>query len=290
MMRRSLLVGALGGAIAVVTRPAMAAAATYYDTVRSQFVNGNLGVGAYPFADDRIKLLLYNAAEMCAAIWKTGGDSNDPNMEGGVVVKHHRDYRSTPGYAGTTQYYTLAGSPGTVVGNNDFVGLDTTKPYAPTPAAVARGFVRFETGPLWPYSERMRVNNRGDVIVGWSLVRKLSASQAGDVVSTLNADFQPGDVGRFVCWGDFELGGTAAWADRIVEVLDAGRVRVETPRSVAAQGARVCTPRAVVRDGVLHLLEGVPGPVAQGMVALFVEGGALKAKAANGVVTVLAPG
>lgn len=279
--------GAVGLFAAVAAAP-RAAAVAFYDTVRSQFVNGNLGVGASPYEDDRFKLGLFNALNMVVQVMKTGGDSNDLNLDGAVNVKHAKDYTQTPGYAHTYQVYAEAGMNGVILGNNDYVGLDPTKPYAPTPAAVPDGFIRFELGPLWPYSEKMRLNNAGDLIVGWELVRKHVASQAGTTVTATTGLFDASDVGRFFAWGDYEWRGRDAHADRILEVIDATRVRVETPRSVPAQAGRVCTARAMVRRGALHLADTPEPDVAPGTVAVWVSGGQLRAKTDDGTVTALA--
>jgi hypothetical protein len=184
-------------------------------------------------------------------IWaqKVDGDSDDVNVDGAIMVKHGKDYAATPGYADTFQVYTLAGSDGTIIGNNDFVGV-TDSPYAPVPADVPCGYVRFELGPLWPYSEVARFNNRGDLIIGWALVRKTSCSQTGTTITGTGADFQPSDVGKFLVWGDYETGGKRAFADRITGYTGPGQVTVETSRTIANQAARVCTPKTIItKDG-----------------------------------------
>jgi hypothetical protein len=221
-----------------------------------QTQGGRVRVGSLALPDltadpnSYVKFQAYHDADTGMVIWtqKTGGDSTNVNVDGSVIVKHGKNYASTPGYADTVQVYTLAGSDGTIVGNNNFVGVTT--PYAPTVSAVPNGYVRFELGPLWPYSEKMRLNNQGDLIVGWSLVRKTTCSQSGTTITGTGADFQPSDVGKFLAWGDYETGGKRAFVDRITGYTGPGQVTVETSRTIANQAARVVTPKAIVtKDG-----------------------------------------
>jgi hypothetical protein len=199
-----------------------------------------------------VKFQAYHSSSsgMVILAQKVAGDSTNVNFDGSIQVKHGKDYVATPGYADTLQLYTLAGSDGTIIGNNDYVGATDLPSYAPTSAAVPCGFVRFELGPLWPYSEKMRLNNQGDLIVGWTLVRKTSCSQSGTTITGTGADFQATDVGKFLLWGDYENGGKRAFADRITAYTGPGQVTVETSRTIANQAASVRTPKTIItKDG-----------------------------------------
>lgn len=252
------------------------------------YVDGNLGVGTTAPPDPRVRGYFYNGSEMVMLMLKTGGDSNDLNIDGAVVVKHDRNYDDTPGYAHTLQVYAEAGQQGLILGCNAFDGV--SEPYVPGYDEQPTGFVRFELGPRWPASEVARFNNRGDLIIGWSTVRGFAGSQMGDLVTTTSADFQPADVGKFVCWGDAQSG-MQAHADRIVEVLDYATVQVETPRQVASQAARVCSPRVVVRcDGGIEMRSGPPPAVTrEDAGVLFVQDGALMFRGSRGTISRVAP-
>jgi hypothetical protein len=185
------------------------------------------------------------------ALLKTAGDSVDINIDGGVLVKHGKTYRNTPGYADTTQLYSLAGSGGLILGANDYVG-SRDEPYNPPTSSQPSRHVRFELGPRWPESERMRLNNSGDLIIGWASSRRSAGSQAGTRVTAGGAIFQPSDVGRFVCWGD-ATSGESSDADRILAVIDSYSVEVETAREIPPQAFRVQTPLIAASNGSIGL-------------------------------------
>jgi len=154
-------------------------------------------------ADDRLKLLIRSTfvpstQSFALAEWKAENDDDDFNFEGGAIVKHDKDYNATYGYANTFQLYSLAGSAGTIIGNNNFVGA--TLPYAPVFSDIPNGCIRFELGPVWPNSEKMRLNNQGDLIIGWNNVRDYDASQTGTTVNDPINTFFPTDVGKYFCW------------------------------------------------------------------------------------------
>lgn len=208
---------------------------------------GKLTVGNGPEVTDRVKLQLYddsNAAfGFTALLEKTVGDSDDLNFDGGILVKHNKLYGGTPGYAHTLQCYALGGTAGMIVGCNNFVGA--TVPYAPVAGDVPNGFIRFELGPLWPYSEKARLNNRGDLIIGWTLVRKHTASQSGTTITSSSGSFVAADVGRYFIWGDYENGGLQSVADRITAFTDSSHVTVETTRTISSQAGSVRSPKAM---------------------------------------------
>lgn len=211
-------------------------------------ITGPMKLGTIQAVDPRLKMLIrdnsVDTSGFAAIEIKTINDDEDLNVDGAVIVKHDSAYKLTPGYGNTLQVYTLAGSDGTIVGNNNYVGVTT--PYAPGENEISNGYVRFELGPIWPKSEKMRLNNRGDIIFGWTKVRSHLASQAGTTVTDLVNSFSASDVGKFFCWGDRELGGTAAFADRITGYIDANNITVETNRTISIQGGRVCIPNAIV--------------------------------------------
>jgi hypothetical protein len=215
---------------------------------------GRLSVGAELHPNDFVKVASAHESSAGMTIWlqKVAGDSQDLNIDGGILVRHGKQYANTPGYADTLQLYSLAGSSGLVLGSNDFVG-EKVVPYAPSLESVANGHIRFELGPLWPSSEKMRLLNRGDLIVGWRHVRTSEASQTGTIVTNFGADFQADDVGRYVCWGD-RTEGRVSDADRILNVLDQTTVEVETSREIQRQRVRVQEPATVMtRTGSLGL-------------------------------------
>lgn len=173
----------------------------------------------------------------------TSGDSADVNIDKAIIVKHDVAYALTPGYAHTLQVYAEAGMHGLILGSNAYVGDGGGGPYAPTESETADGFVRFELGPYWPRSEVGRFNNQGDFIVGWSEVRKHTASQSGNTVTASIGSFTADDVGKFFCWGDLPSlsGGRMAFADRITGFTSSSVITVETSRTISSQKGRVCT-------------------------------------------------
>jgi len=200
-------------------------------------------------ADDRLKLLIRSTfvpstQSFALAEWKAENDDDDFNFEGGAIVKHDKDYNATYGYANTFQLYSLAGSAGTIIGNNNFVGA--TLPYAPVFSDIPNGFIRFELGPVWPNSEKMRLNNQGDLIIGWNNVRDYDASQTGTTVNDPINTFFPTDVGKYFCWGNLGTGGGYAYADKITAYIDANNITVETTRTIASQGGRIAEPLAII--------------------------------------------
>lgn len=211
-------------------------------------ISKTIRIGTHQPVDSRLKMIVRdNSADttsFSAIELKTTNDDSDLNVDGATIVKHDKSYLLTPGYASTLQVYTLAGSAGTIIGNNNFVGVTT--PYAPGENEISNGFVRFELGPYWPKSEKMRINNRGDVIFGWTTLRSYLASQSGTTVTDPDNAFFASDVGKFFCWGERELGGKYAFADRITGYTDAHHITVETNRTIAAQGGRVCVPNAII--------------------------------------------
>lgn len=214
--------------------------------------DGTVGIGTPASADPRQRLTVFNDTEMVIQTLKTGGDSTDPNVDGAINVKHAKNYAATPGYAHTYQVYAEAGMEGLILGCNDFAGV-TDSPYAPAPSSVPTGFLRFELGPLWPYSEKMRLTGRGELVIGWTLIRKHVASQSGTTVTLTQGAFADADATRFFCWGDYETGGGQAHADRIVRVLSPTTCEVSTPRQVPSQAARVCSPNLLVTaEGALE--------------------------------------
>jgi hypothetical protein len=245
------------GASSVVARETFLSRAAGSGLTPGLAVGARIRVGDRPLPDlagdpqGYVKLQAFHDVATGMVIWaqKVEGDSEDVNVDGAIMVKHGKDYAGTPGYADTYQVYALAGSDGLVLGSNNFVGV-SDDPYTPTPAAIPNGYVRFELGPLWPYSEKMRLNNQGDLIVGWTLLRKTSCSQSGTTITGTGADFQPTDVGKFLLWGDYENGGKRGFADRITGYSGPGSVTVETSRTIANQAASVRTPKTIItKDG-----------------------------------------
>lgn len=197
-------------------------------------------------------------------IWtqKVGGDSADINVDGSVLVKHGKDYIGTPGYADTAQFYTLGGSNGTIIGNNDYSGYESALPWAPPDPSTGSGFVRFELGPRWPLSEVGRFNNGGDFLAGgWQTTHVGSGhtyTQADDIVTKVSGAtaFALAHQGAYMLWGAAGFGGNA---DRIVEYLTPTTVRVETVRTIStAASATVVSPGVAVRkDGTIESQTGI---------------------------------
>lgn len=185
----------------------------------------------------------------------TDGDSEDVNIDGAIIVRHGKDYTGTPGYAGTMQLYTEAGLAGTIVGNNDYVG-DKTEPYDPPTADVdthPNGFLRFELGPIWPLSEKARLNNYGDFTLGWDDVASGTASQtASTTVTATTGIFTSDMVGDFVVWRD---GGRAA---RITGYTSGTSVTVEQSDTHGSTAIYVRRPRLLFRhDGPIEAIDGL---------------------------------
>lgn len=211
---------------------------------------GALKIGTAATLDPRIKSVMVDNvtadSSFSLSLWKASGDNADLNFEGGAAVKHSKSYNLTPGYAGTHQLYGLAGSWGTVIGNNSFTG--NTIPYAPTVNSQPNSYVRFELGPVWPYSEKMRINNSGDIIFGATTLRTYTASQSG--TSTVNdpvnsffaADAGPG---RFFAWGN-EVSGRASYMDKITGFTNVNNITTERVRTIAAQTGRVIEANAMI--------------------------------------------
>lgn len=202
--------------------------------------NGFRAHGAWPGGTDSRFTIEYGG-DFRAFCLKPTGANTDLNVQGGVMVSHSATYSGTSGYADTTQFYSLAGSKGTIIGNNNFVGATT--PYAPTLSDVPNGWIRFELGPLWPKSEKMRINP-AEVLIGMTLVRDIDATpgatQSGTTVTAAEGSFTGADVGRYIAWSDYTNGGTEAAVDRITAVTNGTTVTVETSRTIAtAQAARV---------------------------------------------------
>lgn len=212
---------------------------------------------------------------MAISLRKVAGDSADLNIDGGITVKHGKAYSATPGYADTLQVYALAGSAGTVVGSNNYVGSGAV-PYAPPNNASPNGFIRFELGPIWPESEKMRLNNGGDLILGWDSRTKVRGfTQAGYVVR--GSGFTPSMVGDYVVWT-----GRRGVADRITRYVNGSTVVVETPRRFShRQGAQVRAARM--------LLKPETGTLTIDGASLYVEGGSLMFRGGDGTVTTIAP-
>lgn len=226
----------------------------------------HLGIGVAPGTTtyERLKIQNNDDASLVAITMKTrhagsgsAGDSLDVNFEGAIVVKHHKEYSLTPGYGGTCQWYTLAGSEGSIWGNNSYEGNTATPSYAPGETEKASGYNRWENGPLWPRSEVGRVNNQGDWMFGIIEDRKITASQSGTTVTkTAGTSFTAGDVGKWIYWGDRPAygGGTRSVADRITAYTDATHVTVETSRTIASQAARIGEPKVLIdHNGNLHV-------------------------------------
>ncbi len=189
-------------------------------------------------------LIHYGTSDLCGYIQKNPLGSLDLNFDGGVMVSHDITYAGTYGYANTTQFYSLAGAQGTVLGNNSYTN-NTVADYTGTlssaqwAAKEANGNIRFELGPVWPYSEKMRINNSGDILIGRILSRKFTASQVGTIVTSTVNNFASTDPGKFVCWGDWENGGSGAYVDRITGYIDSTHVGVERSRFIASQAMGV---------------------------------------------------
>lgn len=211
---------------------------------------GAIKVGTSAVLDARTKSLFVDASTAANSFslseWKATGDNADLNFEALAIVKHAKAYNLTPGYAGTSQYYGTAGSWGTIVGNNSFTG--NTIPYVPLPTSQPNSYIRFELGPIWPQSEKMRINNSGDIIFGTTTLRNYDAAQAGtstvnDPVNTFDAaDASPG---RFFAWAN-EVGGTAAFMDKITGYINANNITTERVRTITTQKGRVVEANAMI--------------------------------------------
>lgn len=212
-------------------------------------------------ANGYVKIQSSHADPTGMVIWtqKVAGDSADVNVDGSVIVKHGKDYTGTPGYVDTLQVYTLAGSSGTIIGNNDYSGYESELPYAPGSTETGKGYVRFELGPRWPRSEVGRFNNSGDFMAGGFVVHKPGQDgvtplrtfrQSGSTVTQVDGNdmFAAADVGKFLLW---DGAGTDGTCDRIVSLVNSVTVRVESVRIIStARSASVVTPRfTVTKDG-----------------------------------------
>lgn len=203
-------------------------------------LGGNVSIGGLPNDEQSVKLTVRDTTDalLSAVQIKTLNDSINANYEGGTLVKHDKFFEPTPGYGGTFQVYNLSGGSGLILGSNKFVG--ETDPPVPNGSSVPNGFIRFELGPLWPASEKMRLNNTGDLIVGWTTVREHTASQTETTVTATVGDFAPSDVGKWFCWSD-ATGGFESYTDQITAFISASQVTVETSRSIISHPARVCS-------------------------------------------------
>lgn len=213
-------------------------------------ITGPIKIGTFATLDARTKSLFVDnstaASSFALSEWKANGDDADLNFEGGAGVKHSKSYNLTYGYAGTYQMYGLAGAWGTIIGNNSFTG--NTLPYSPTIASQPNSYIRFELGPLWPESEKMRINNSGDIIFGTTVLRNYDASQTA--TSTVNDPvnvFSSDDAlpGRYLAWGA-NNGGLAAYMDKITAYTDANNITVERVRTIASQKARVVEANSMI--------------------------------------------
>lgn len=207
-------------------------------------IGSNVGYG-----DTRLKLLIKDnsASSQSFALTelKTNSDADDINFEGAAIVKHDKNYNLTPGYAGSLQLYGLAGSYGTILGNNSFTG--NTLPYTPNSNSEANSYIRFELGPIWPKSEKMRINNSGDILFGTTTIRNYSASQTGfDVIDAVNSFFMSDtSLGIYFAWGN-ESGGTYAYMDKVQKYISANNIKTERSRSIGSQNGRIVQANAMI--------------------------------------------
>lgn len=207
---------------------------------------GNIGLGIAPYSDGRVTYLSsYTgtaSTDFNANIFKVGGDDADLNVEGAVNVKHGKQYAATYGYANTYQVYSLAGTQSLILGNNHYQGCCTI-PYNPGSSEQAAGNIRFELGPRWPLSEVARFNNQGDFLFKLNVTAdSSSATQSGATLTSADAIFSAGSVGKFWCWGTAS-GGTDSWCDRITGFTSTTVVTLETNRgTLSAQPGRMITP------------------------------------------------
>ncbi|MES2706071.1 MAG: hypothetical protein V4726_05645 [Verrucomicrobiota bacterium] len=192
--------------------------------------------------DSRVRFLSRSpvANGFNAHILKTDGDVADLNMTGMAQAHHSHTYFSTPGYAGVSQFYALAGGNGAALGCNTFTGLNLEIPYAIPGDPEANGSVRIEVGPSWPKSEAMRWNNGGDGLFGFRQVIQFTASQTGYIVTAAGDPFLPACEGNYLAWSTGAGGGQSA-VDRILEYLTPSTVRVERTRTIASQPIRYGT-------------------------------------------------
>lgn len=201
---------------------------------KTHLVVGTKGSRNVP-GDDRVVFTTFQdkvSDGFSAWVAKTYQDVDDLNMDGGAFVKHAKNYEATSGYADTLQVYSLAGSSGTIVGNNNFAELGSP-PYSIPGSWNANGYISFELGPSYPKSERARFNNEGDFIVGWSNVNSgYTASQSGTTVTFTVGTVSASDVGHYLIWA-----GKRRVADKIISFTDSTHVEVETSRTMPSQGS-----------------------------------------------------
>ena len=243
----------------IVQRVTSGTSGTTYSDTNWAGVRLRVGAREFPTSDPSgfVKLLLSDTQTggMSISIQKTLGDSADVNVDGSISVKHAKGYAGTPGYADTLQVYTLAGSEGTIIGNNNYQGYGSELPYSPGTTEVGSGFVRFELGPIWPRSEVGRFNNKGDLIIGWTPnPGGYPASQTGTTVTVTGVGpFTANHVGQYTRWT-----GKHSVADRILAIIDANNVTVETSRTIASDAVGIGAPVTLIRsDGVMSGLDGL---------------------------------
>jgi hypothetical protein len=184
--------------------------------------NGRIGIGIEPTTDTRQQIYLRdNSTPLASHTGITskaeGDDITTLNYDGGSIQQHGKSYSYTPGYASVFQIYSLTGTHGTIIGNNNYVGAATDT--IPSSASVANGFIRFELGPIYPYSEKVRIT----------------------ITSTVGV-FDASDVNKYFEWSDYENRGTENVADRILTVSSSTAIIVETSRTIASQAGRVVNP------------------------------------------------
>jgi len=189
---------------------------------------GQLVVGDLVPTDSRTKMMLKDTlAGGFALMEMKGADSNaDFNKDGIAMVFHSKAYVGTLGYANDGQFYTLAGSGGSIFGCNSFNGMPAGA-YAPTETENANGFIRFELGPRWPRSEVGRFANGGSFLKKFvQVVASIRATQTGyTLTATLSAPFRPNMVGKYIRWlqNEGQIDRIAAYVSSTVLTMESSR-------------------------------------------------------------------